>query len=194
FFGHYQLVTPINGQVYTVGDLKSLLGLTASSSFTNLPNGLPALGQVRLQRATDLGGGLPGNDWQTVDRFDYNLSEKTQVYFRAAFEDGSLQAGSVNFSPYDGFNTGQTTRNQNYLFNVTHALSSSIVNQAKVVFNRLNLQQPLGSQPVGPTLYINDTFTGAVARFPVRFPGYSATTPGSAIPFGGPQNFLQVYD
>src|SRR5262249_49100867 len=131
---------------------------------------------------------------QTVDRFDYNLSEKTQVYFRAAFEDGSLQAGSVNFSPYDGFNTGQTTRNQNYLFNVTHALSSSIVNQAKVVFNRLNLQQPLGSQPVGPTLYINDTFTGAVARFPVRFPGYSATTPGSAIPFGGPQNFLQVYD
>src|SRR5262249_21695976 len=194
FFSHYQLVTPINGQVYTVSDVKSLLGLTKSDAFTNLPDNLPAFGQVRLQRATDLGGGLPGNDWQTVNRFDYNLSDKTQLYFRAAFEDGSQQSGSVNFSPYQGFNTGQEIRNQNYLFNLTHTLSSNIVNQSKVVFNRLNLALPLGEQPVGPTLYINDTFTGRIAGFPVRFPGYSATTPGNAIPFGGPQNFLQLYD
>jgi hypothetical protein len=194
FFAPYKLVTPINGTIYTVGTVKSLLGLTGSSSFNDLPNNLPAFGQVRLSRATDLGGGNPQNDWQTVARFDYNWSDKTQAYFRGAFEDGSLLDGSVNFSPYEGFNTGQTTRNQNYLFNVTHSFSSSMVNQSKVVFNRLNLLQPLGSQPAGPTLYINDTFTGRIAGFPIRFPGYSATTPGNAIPFGGPQNFLQLYD
>src|SRR5262249_59216984 len=33
-----------------------------------------------------------------------------------------------------------------------------------------------------------------IAGFSIRFPGYSATTPGNAIPFGGPQNFLQLYD
>ena len=26
------------------------------------------------------------------------------------------------------------------------------------------------------------------------FPGYSETTPGNAIPFGGPQNVYQIYD
>ena len=194
FFAPYQLVTPINGTVYTVGTVKSLLGLTGSNAFTDLPNSLPAFGQVRLPRATNLGGGQPQNNWQTVGRFDYNWSDKTQLYFRGVYEDGELLKGSVNFSPYVGFNTGQTTRNQNYLFNVTHAISSNIVNQSKVVFNRLNRQQPLAEQPPSPTLYINDTFTGQIAGFPIRFPGYSATTPGAAIPFGGPQNFLQLYD
>ena len=194
FFSPYQLKTPINGTVYTVGDVKNLLGISGSNAFSNLPSGLPAFGQVRLPNATDLGGGLPGNDWQTVDRFDYNWSDKTQVYFRAAFEEGSLAAGATNFSPYQGFDTGSAVRNQNYLVNVTHTVSSAIVNQSKVVFNRLNSDSPLASQPVSPTLYINDTFTGRLAGFPFRFPGYSATTPGAAIPFGGPQNFLQLYD
>jgi carboxypeptidase family protein len=194
FFSHYQLRTPINGTVYSVGDVKTLLGLSGSNAFTNLPNSLPAFGQVRLPRATDLGGGLPQNDWQTVARFDYNMSDKTQAYFRAVFEDGVLFSGAVNFSPYVGFDTGQANRNQNYLFNVTHSFSSNIVNQSKIVFNRLNLEQPLAEQPISPTLYINDTFTGRIAGFPIRFPGYSATTPGNAIPFGGPQNFLQLYD
>jgi len=54
--------------------------------------------------------------------------------------------------------------------------------------------QPLDEQPPGPTLYINDTFAGRLNGFLFRFPGYSATTPGSAIPFGGPQNFIQAYD
>ncbi len=194
FFAPYQLVTPINGTVYTVGTVKSLLGLSGANAFNDLPNGLPAFGQVRLNNATDLGGGTPQNDWQTVGRLDYNWSDKTQMYIRGVYEDGSLLDGTINFSPYQGFNTGQTVRNQNYLFNATHAFSSSIVNQSKVVFNRLTRQQPLAEQPPGPTLYINDTFAGRLAGFLFRFPGYSATTPGNAIPFGGPQNFIQLYD
>ena len=195
FFAPYTLVTPINGTVYTVGDVKNLLGLPASgNAFSNLSNNLPAFGQVRLPNATDLGGGTPQNSYQTVGRLDYNWSDKTQMYFRGAFEESSFLKGSNNFSPYAGFNTGATTRNQNYLFNLTHSYSSNLVNATKIVFNRLNQQQPLGEQPPGPTLYINDTFTGQLAGFAIRFPGYSATTPGAAIPFGGPQNFMQLYD
>ncbi|MGA9773262.1 MAG: TonB-dependent receptor [Blastocatellia bacterium] len=195
FFAPYELVTPINGTVFNVSRVVEELGIPAAgNAFSALPGNLPAFGQVRLNRATDLGGGAPQNGWQTVGRFDYNWSDKTQMYFRGAFEDASLLTGSVNFSPYQGFNTGQATRNQNYLYNITHSFSSNIVNQSKVVFNRLNLLQPLAEQPPGPTLYINDTFTGQLAGFLIRFPGYSATTPGSAIPFGGPQNFIQAYD
>src|SRR6185295_17452617 len=141
------LVTPINGTIFTVNNVVSALGLPAAgNAFSALPSNLPAFGQVRAQRATDLGGGAPQNGWQTVGRFDYNWGDKTQMYFRGAFEDASLLTGSVNFSPYDGFNTGQTTRNQNYLYNITHTFSPNIVNQSKVVFNRLNLLQPLADQ------------------------------------------------
>jgi hypothetical protein len=68
-----------------------------------------------------------------------------------------------------------------------------VVSQSKFVFNRLNLLQPLGSHPVGPTLYMFNNSVGAIAGVPIAFPGYSFNTPGNAIPFGGPQNFYQAY-
>jgi outer membrane receptor protein involved in Fe transport len=193
FFNAYQLSTPINGDVYTVGQVKSALGLTGSSAFNNLSSNLPAFGQVRLNRSTDFGGGTPGNDWQTVNRLDYNWSDKTQIYIRGAYQEGSNPDGVVSFSPYNGFNTGFEQKNQNYLVNVTHSFSSSLVSQTKVNFNRLNQQQGLNG-PATPTLYINASFIGRINGFAIRFPGYLPTSPGSAIPFGGPQNFLQGYE
>jgi outer membrane receptor protein involved in Fe transport len=184
FFNNFQLVTPINGAIFTAGQL----------GIAGLPAGLPAFGQVRSSRAVDLGGGTPGNDWQTVARFDYNWSERTQVYFRGAFQQGDNPLGTVSFSPYQGFNTGFNYRNQNYLTSVTHSFSSTLVSQTKFVFNRLNQDQPLGDQPLVPTLYFFSTAVGTVGGFPVRLPGYLPTSPGSAIPFGGPQNFYQAYE
>ena len=171
YFANYQLVTPINGPV--------------SGGF----------GQVRLNRAVDAGGGTPGNDWQTVARFDYNWSDKTQIYFRGAFQQGDNPAGTVSFSPWQGFNTGFEYRNQNYLTSITHSFSSNLVSQSKIVFNRLNQQQGLNpEQPDQPTLYFFSTGVARINGFLVRLPGYLPTSPGSAIPFGGPQNFIQGYE
>jgi hypothetical protein len=170
YFANYQLVSPINGLV--------------SGNF----------GQVILPRAVDAGGGTPGNDWQTVDRIDYNWSDKTQIYFRLAFQDGDNPAGTVSFSPYQGFNTGFEQRNQNYLTSLTHSFSSNTVAQTKFVFNRLNQSQPLGDQPPQPTLFFFSNAVATEAGFPIRLPGYLPTSPGSAIPFGGPQNFYQAYE
>ena len=185
FFNNFQLVTPINGTIFTAGQL----------GITSLPAGLPAFGQVRLPRAVDVGGGTPGNDWQTVGRFDYNWSERTQVYFRGAFQQGDNPAGTVSFSPYQGFNTGFDYRNQNYLTSVTHSFSPTLVSQTKVIFNRLNQNQGLNAdQPPVPTLYFFSNAVGTIGGFPIRLPGYLPTSPGSAIPFGGPQNFYQAYE
>jgi len=173
YFANYQLVTPINGPI----------------------DPATGFGQVRLNRAVDAGGGTPGNDWQTVGRFDYNWSDKTQIYFRGAFQQGDNPAGTVSFSPWQGFNTGFEYRNQNYLTSVTHSFSSNLVSQSKVVFNRLNQQQGLNSeQGDQPTLYFFATGQARINTFLVRLPGYLPTSPGSAIPFGGPQNFLQGYE
>ena len=203
YFNAFQLVTPINGQVLTVAQVIAAAGPDnffdpdtgdPLNSFATLPGSLPAFGQVRAQRAQDLGGGPPVNDWQTVGRLDYNWSDKTQIYVRGAFQEFANPLGTISFSPYQGFNTGQNGRNQNYLASVTHSFSPNIVSQTKVVFNRLNLLQPLGEQPLVPTLFIDDVAGHQVLNQNIiRLPGYLSDSPGNGIPFGGPQNFLQAY-
>ena len=195
YFNAFHLVAPINGAVHTVSDVLKNFGLPATGAFGALPGNLPAFGEVRATRAADFGAGTPQNDWQTVNRLDYNWSDRTQIYIRGVYEQGATPDGTVSFSPYQGFNTGQTTGDQNYLGNVTHSFSSSIVSQTKVVFNRLrNGDQPLGEQTLLPTLYFTDQgVLSAFGKF-FRFPGYLPTTPGNGIPFGGPQNFLQFYE
>jgi len=182
FFAPYKLARPINGTIFTVKDV---------GGFGGLPDTLPAFGQTRFSIPTDQGAGSPQNTYQTNSRVDWNVSEKTQVYGRYALDSQTLTPGSVNYSPYDGFDTGQTTFNNNFLLSVTHTFTPNLISQSKITYNRLNLQQPLGKQPVGPTLYL----TGGTARirsFLLSFPGYSQFTPGNAIPFGGPQNIGQV--
>ncbi|MGH9760280.1 MAG: TonB-dependent receptor, partial [Blastocatellia bacterium] len=176
--------TPINGAVYTAGQL----------GITGVPAGLPAFGQVFYSVPTDLGAGNPQNTYSTNNRIDWNISNNTQLYGRYALTNSTLFPGTVNTSPWVGFDTGQTTFDQNYQVNLTHTFSSRFVSQSKLVYNRLNLQQPLGAAPAGPTLYLNPSTTGVIQGFPVALPGYSEFTPGNAIPFGGPQNLLQGYE
>ena len=49
----------------------------------NWPADLPApLETVSLQVPINAGAGSPTNSWDTIDRFDYNLSDKTTMFFR----------------------------------------------------------------------------------------------------------------
>ena len=195
FFAAFQLVSPINGAIHTVKETLDDFGLGATGAFGTLNPNLPAFGEVRATRAADFGAGTPQNDWQTVNRLDYNWSDKTQIYIRGVYERGSNPDGTISFSPYQGFNTGQTTFDQNYLASATHSFSPNLVSQSKVVFNRLrNADQPLGEQPTRPALYFTDAgVLRAFSKF-FRFPGYLPTSPGNGIPFGGPQNFIQAFE
>ena len=61
---------------------------------------------------------------------------------------------TINNSPYAGYNTGQNQFDQNVTYNLTHVFSPNVVNTFKFIYNRLNGPvQPLGTAPVGPTLY-----------------------------------------
>lgn len=195
YFKAFSLVAPINGAIHTVAQTLANFNLPATGAFGTLPGNLPAFGEVRATRSANFGAGDPVNDWQTVNRLDYNWSEKTQIYIRGVYEQGANPDGTVSFSPYQGFNTGNSTSDQNYLANVTHSFSQTLIGQTKVVFNRLrNGDNPLGQQPLLPTLYFTDQgVLSAFGKF-FRFPGYLPTTPGSGIPFGGPQNFIQAYE
>jgi outer membrane receptor protein involved in Fe transport len=158
----------------------------------------PLFDLVRYNSAGDAGGGSPQNTYDFVTRYDYNLSDKTQFYARYAKFHEEDAIGVVNNSPYSGpsafgFDTGQTFDDHSALFSLVHTVNAHFTEQTKFSFNRLSFVQPLGKNPVGPTLYWNKNAAVTFAGQGLALPGYSEFTPGGAIPFGGPQNFYQSY-
>jgi outer membrane receptor protein involved in Fe transport len=153
----------------------------------------PMFAQGQYSVPADSGAGSPQNTYYVVGRADWNITSKTQLYGRYALEKGNLFTGTVTNSPYAGYDSGQSTTNNSFLLSMIHTFSPKLTSQSKIVFNRLNLLQPLGSNPVGPTLYMNAVSAPKIEGNLIGMPGYSPFTPGNAIPFGGPQNFVQVY-
>jgi Carboxypeptidase regulatory-like domain len=189
---------------FQLGVLNSASGPTsicpsAPSTVACYPGTSPLMDQYSYQSPGDSGAGAPTNAYNIVGRIDYTLSDKTSLYVRYGIQNEVDFAGFVGTSPFQGFDSGQNIRNQNILISLTKVFSPRWVSQSKVVFNRLNLLQPLGTAPVGPTLYLDSPNTTSflttptVGSLPVAFPGYNQFTPGNAIPFGGPQNFYEAY-
>lgn len=147
---------------------------------------------VGYSAPSDSGGGTPQNTYNTFQRVDFNVSDKTTLFARYDLQNRPLLDGSVNNSPYVGFDTGQKEKNQNLLFSMTHVWGAHFVSDSKISLNRLLLVQPLNpAQPVQPTLYFNANFDRTINGQLTCLVGYSCTTPGNSIPFGGPQNVME---
>ncbi len=167
-------------------------GLVVNNTAT-IVGPIPEFDIVSYSTPSDSGGGAPQNAYNMVQRVDLNLTDKTSLFARYALFNQNEFAGFVNNSPYVGFDTGQTQKNQNLLFSLSHIWSSNVVSDTKLNVNRLTLQQPLAAtQPIQPTLYFNVNFDAAVQGIGTCLPGYSCTTPGNSIPFGGPQNVFEI--
>jgi hypothetical protein len=161
------------------------------------PNGWtgPApLQQVSYAVPSDAGAGNPENGYQTFNRLDWVVSDKTSISGHYALFSDNIFPGTNANSPYAGYDTGSTDYNQNVLINVNHIFGPTFVSSTKLAFNRLNNLQPLGTAPVGPTLYLNQANVASrdASGLPIALPGYLPFSPGNSIPFGGPQNLYQV--
>ena len=155
----------------------------------------PMFDQVSYNAPANAGGGSPQNTYNTVSRVDYNLSDRTQIYTRYALYSELDLPGSVVNSPYQGFNTGQTNFDNSVLVGITHSFTPSFISQTKLDFNRFNQDQPLSSAGVVPTYFLGSADVAtALGNYDVVMPGYGPTSPGNALPFGGPQNFGQIYE
>ena len=198
YFGQFSLRPGlrVNSQLTAAG---LGAGSTATSSaaytaYTGANGGAnPLFDVVSYQSPGDSGGGAPQNTLNMVHKVDFNIGDKTSMFIRYANFKQNEFPGFLNTSPYSGFDTGQTQLNQNLLYSLTHVWTPNLVSETKLNVNRLTLQQPLASQPVQPSLYFN-VGTAAADNNGNLFclPGYSCTTPGNSIPFGGPQNVMQV--
>ena len=163
--------------------------------FTIAPSAVPTLEEVRYAVPSNAGAGSPENGYQNVDRVDWNITSKTTAYVRYGLQKDNLFAGTISNSAYSGYDAGQTDVNQNALISINHIFSPNILDSLKLEYNRLNLFQPLGTTPVSPGLFLNRANTASTfAGDNVILPGYLPTSPGNAIPFGGPQNIYQIND
>jgi hypothetical protein len=166
----------------------------AASAFGTANPNAPFAETVSYGVPNDAGAGLPSNTYDTVSRVDYNITDKTTLYARYAQYNETDFAGSVSYSPYAGYDTPQTSKNNNAMLNLTHVFSPNFVSQSKIVYNRLaNGTDPLGTNPVGPTLYFSASGVPSIGSAELVGPGYLSNSPGNAIPFGGPQNLYQAY-
>ena len=166
-------------------------GLCAS-----LPSNLPIWQKLAYAYPSDSGGGLPQNTWMTNNKVDYNMSDKTQMFVRYSLFSEYDFLGTNSNSPYAGFDSNNTQYNNSVVYSLTHTFTPSFVSQTKVDFNRFNNQQPFSDTWANvPTLYLGKT-NGATTMLGtnVGLPGYLPYSPGNAIPFGGPQNFVQLYE
>jgi outer membrane receptor protein involved in Fe transport len=163
---------------------------------TTVPAGVPVFGLVNYTAPQDAGGDLPQNTYELVGRMDYNLTPNTQMFFRFGRESLATLSGASFASPYQQYNVGQTIYNNNYLFSLTHTFSSNLLSSTKLSFfrdttaNQFNvaLQQT-------PTLFLYNVNSGAVVikGQPVQLPGfYDFNTATGGLPFGGPQNTIQI--
>jgi outer membrane receptor protein involved in Fe transport len=184
-------VTP-GSTVLTRGDVSSILNATGTGPFQSLPANLPVFARVEKSLPVDAGGGDPQNDYQWVSRVDFTLSNSAQMYVRYALQDQVAEPGTNSRSPYGGFDTGYVNKNHNILGSYTRVYGSSFTTQSKVTWNRLYGDQPLNGD-YQPTLYMNPTTPVSLQGYDIAFPGYLPYNPGNAIPFGGPQKLLQLY-
>ena len=106
--------------------------------------------------------------------------------------DTDYAIGTQTNSPYIGYDTADFLAKNSLAFSATHIFTPTFISQTKLSFNRFGDSQPLGTAPVGPTLYTTLSATTSLGGSTITYPGYSPTTPGNSIPFGGPQNYYQV--
>jgi outer membrane receptor protein involved in Fe transport len=155
------------------------------------------LQQVTYVGPTNAGAGNPQNTYSSMNRIDFNISNTTTLSGRYAVEKDNLFPGVISTSAYSGYDTGETDLNQNILITLTHSFTSNFLSSTKFSYNRLNDLQPLSSVGAHPTLYLNQANVASIdstTGYPITFPGYLPESPGSGIPFGGPQNQYQIYE
>ncbi len=197
YFATYgKLAHPINGTVYKGGDtaVTAVFGNDIATIATTNPaiTTTPLFGLSIYSVPGDSGGGTPVDQWISFNRADFTINQTASMFVRYIQQSTVNPAGTNDASPYDGYNTGVTQYNHNLEVSLSKAFTPTLASATKLLGSRLNNSQPLGTAPVSPTLYINAGGAVSLGGGLINFPGYLATSPGNAIPFGGPQNFIEA--
>ncbi len=163
----------------------------AQLGFTGVPANTPVLGLSPFVAPADAGGDLPQNTYTLVGRADYNLSDKTQMFFRFGRESLDAFNGTAFAGPYRQYDVGTTIDNNSYLYSLTHSFSQNVLSNTRISFFRDNVNTPYNTALTNtPTLFLFNA--ASFNNQPISLPGFFDEFTGTGgLPFGGPQNSLQ---
>jgi len=172
------------GQTYTAGQL----------GITGIPSNTPAFGAVAYSAATNAGGSLPQNTYNVVGRVDYNLSDRTLMFFRYANYNEIDQSGSAFASPYSQYDVGTAAKSQAYLLSASHLFSPSLSETTKLSFSRFNAPLTYNTSLQNtPVLIVSTNAQLPTTSTFIQLPGFYDFNPAEGgLPFGGPQNTIQI--
>jgi len=193
-----------NGTVTTAGELAANAATFPGGTFP-LINGItpvsasqPVFDTVDFPAPFDAGGGTPQNTYDLLGRIDYNITDKTTMFFRYARYSENDFEGATFYSPYPQYNVGDVGIDNSALFSVTHIFNDNLLSTSKLSFTRFDTVNSFDNALTAtPNLYLStssyaeqvDNVTGNV----IQLPGLENTAEGSGgLPFGGPQNELQA--
>ncbi len=159
-----------------------------------IPASLPAFGTVAYQAPINTGGSVPQNTWNVVGRFDYNLSDRTQVFFRYANYNENDEIGSAFASPYNQYNVGTGAFSTAYLLSGTHVFNPYLSESTKLSFSRFNAPLTYNTALQNtPTLTVSTNAQLPGTSTFIQLPGFYDFNPANGgLPFGGPQNTIQI--
>jgi hypothetical protein len=188
---------PASGTVTTASQLAAAgLQLGSVNGTTPIPGTTPVFDVVNFKAPFDAGGDVPQNTYSLVGRLDYNLNDKTQMFFRAARENLFEFSGSAFYSAYPQYDNGSATTNQSYLYSINHIFNPNLLNNAKASFTRFNTATSFNTAYTNvPNLMIVPP-TDPVTNGLIQLPGLqNYGEPGEGgLPYGGPQNTIQLED
>jgi Carboxypeptidase regulatory-like domain len=188
----------------TAGDLAANAGTFPGGTFPMI-NGVtpvsptqPVFDVVDFPAPFNAGGGVPQNTYDLLGRVDYNLSDKTQMFFRFARYSEDDFNGSVSYTPYTQFDVGGAVLDNSALYSLTHIFSDNVLSVSKVSFTRFKTEESFDTAATEtPNLYLSDSNSAQqsdpVTGNVIQLPGLENTYTGNGgLPFGGPQNEFQL--
>jgi hypothetical protein len=169
---------------YTAGQL----------GITGVPASTPAFGTVAFTAPVNTGGSVPQNTYNVVGRFDYNLSDRTLVFFRYANYNEIDESGAAFASPYNQYDVASSALSTAYLLSATHLFNPYVSESTKASFSRFNA--PLAYNTAlqnTPTLIVSTNAQLPTTSTFIQLPGFYDFNPANGgLPFGGPQNTIQI--
>ena len=205
FFSQFGTVSGVpTGKVLTLGQIGGATGAVSSAFAADrtaleasrpgiFNDNFPVLQQVNVTVPADAGGGTPQNTYNIDGRLDFNMTERTQMYGRYVLYNQVTPLGAGNVSPYAGYSTATATKAQNLVYGITHTFTPTLTSQLQIGLLRVNQNQPLGTNPAGPTMFINSGAAPSItSNTKLVFPGYSEENAGNGLPSGGPQNNIVI--
>jgi len=195
---------PVSGTVITAGQLaaNSNVGFTDGfpkiNGITPVADSQPVFDQVNFTAPFNAGGGVPQNTYNLLGRVDYNLTDKTSMFFRFARYSESDFKGSTSYGPYPQYDVGYASLDNSALYSLTHVFSDNLLSTTKVSFARFNTAASFDTALTQtPNLYLSTSSyqeqVDYVTNKVIQLPGLENTAEGSGgLPFGGPQNTFQL--